>query len=309
MTNRVAIIVGSGGQDGQLLHSHLLGLGYTVIGLTRHNIDILNTNAVSTLVSDSQPAEIYYLAAYHHSSEDQVPDDVTVFGKSFNTHVSGLINFLSAIAEHSPSSRLFYASSSLIFGNSQGEIQTERSALNPANPYAISKVAGMMVCRFYRAERNVFASSGILYNHESPLRSPRFVTRKIVQSAVNIYRTGSGKLRLGDIDAIVDWGYAPDYVDAIHKVLQTDAPRDFIVATGNGHSVREFVSLAFSLLRLDYREYVVSDPDLLSRSSPSRLGDSSLLREKTGWKPKTSFEEMVAILINAELQLAEGSVV
>lgn len=308
MTNQVAIIVGSSGQDGQLLHTHLLALGYSVIGLTRHNIDILSANDVGKLVSKSQPVEVYYLAAYHHSSEDKAVDDADVFHNSFNIHVHGLVNFLNAIAIYSTRSRLFYASSSLIFGNPQDEIQTESSNFNPENPYAISKVAGMMACRFYREHKNVFASSGILYNHESPLRSPRFVTRKIIQAAVNIYREGHGKLHLGNLDSKVDWGYAPDYVDAIHRILRIAAPKDFIIATGIGHSVRDFASLAFARLGLDYRDYVISDPEVLTRNGLLRLGNSSELRQKTGWVPKTSFQDMVAIMIDSELKLTKPSV-
>jgi GDPmannose 4,6-dehydratase len=307
MTNRVAIIVGSGGQDGQLLNTHLLALGYSVIGLTRHNIDILSANDVSRFVSDSQPVEVYYLAAYHHSSEDKSVDDADLFHNSFNIHVHGLVNFLSAIAIHSAKSRLFYASSSLIFGNPQDEIQTEVSKFNPENPYAISKVAGMMVCRFYREHQSVFAASGILYNHESPLRSPRFVTRKIVQAAVNIYRVGHGKLYLGNLDSKVDWGYAPDYVDAMYRILRIAVPQDFVIATGVGHSVREFASLAFARLGLDYHDHVISDLEVLTRNGPLRLGNSSVLREKTGWVPKTSFEDMVRIMIDSELKLTENS--
>lgn len=308
MTNPIAIIVGSGGQDGQLLHSHLIALGYSVIGLNRDNIDILSVNDVSKLISEYQPAEVYYLAAYHHSSEDEIIDDATLFHNSFNVHVHGLVNFLDAIAKYSAKSRLFYASSSLIFGNPKDEIQSEDSKLNPENPYAISKVAGMMACRFYREHKGIFAASGILYNHESPLRSARFVSRKIVQAAVNIYRGGQDKLRLGNLGGKVDWGYAPDFVDAMHRMLQVSVPQDFVIATGNARSVREFASLAFSLLGLDYCEYVISDSDVLSRNSSLRLGDASLLRQKTGWEPKTSFENMVAIMIESEMKLTEGSI-
>jgi GDPmannose 4,6-dehydratase len=268
----------------------------------------LSPKEVSKLLSESQPAEVYYLAAYHHSSEDAIIDNAALFHTSFNVHVHGLVNFLDAIAKYSTKSRLFYASSSLIFGNPQDEIQTELSTLNPENPYAISKVAGMMACRFYREQKRIFAASGILYNHESTLRSARFVTQKIVQSAVNIYREGHGKLRLGNLDGKVDWGYAPDFVDAMHRMLQISVPQDFVIATGNVRSIREFASLAFSLVGLDYREYVISDPDVLSRNSSLRQGDASLLRQKTGWAPKTSFEKMVAIMIESEMRLTEGSI-
>jgi GDPmannose 4,6-dehydratase len=309
MTNRVAIIVGSSGQDGQLLDSHLRALGYSVIGLTRHNIDILCANNINKFVSESQPDEVYYLAAYHHSSEDKSVENADLFHNSFDIHVRGLVNFLDAIAKYSAKSRLFYASSSLIFGIPQDEIQTEDSKLNPSNPYAISKVAGMMACRFYREHKSIFAASGILYNHESSLRSPRFVTRKIVQAAVNIYRSGHGSLRLGNLDSKVDWGYAPDYVDAMYRILQIAVPQDFVIATGVGHTVREFASLAFARLGLDYRDYVISTPEILMRNGPLRLGNSSLLRDKTGWAPKTSFEDMMAIMVDSELKLTERSVV
>lgn len=303
----MAIIVGSNGQDGQLLRMHLVELNYSVIGLTKYDIDILNYNSVEKLVSESQPVEVYYLAAYHHSSEDVAINDAHLFKKSLNIHVNGLINFLNAIEKHSPKSRLFYASSSLIFGDPHEEIQTEKSKLNPKCPYAISKVTGMMACRFYRECKNIYAASGIFYNHESPIRSPRFVTRKIIQSAVSIYRTGHGKLTLGNLDSKVDWGYAPDYVDAIHRILQIPAPQDFIIATGIGHSVREFASHAFSLLGLDYREHVIADHLVLARHNSVRIGDASLLRQHTGWEPKTSFKEMIALMVDSELKLNEIS--
>jgi GDPmannose 4,6-dehydratase len=303
MTNRVAIIVGSSGQDGQLLHTHLLALGYSVIGLTRHNIDILSANDVGKLVSESQPVEVYYLAAYHHSSEDKAVDDADLFHNSFNIHVHGLVNFLNAIAIYSPKSRLFYASSSLIFGNPQDEIQTESSKLNPENPYAISKVAGMMACRFYREHKSVFASSGILYNHESSLRSPHFVTRKIIQSAIKISKSLNDSVILGNLDAKVDWGYAPDFVNAMHKILQLNTPEDFVTATGESHTVREFAKLAFEYLGLDYLNYVKEDFRALSRNNHTLVGNSSLLRRNTGWSPSVSLKQMIQILVEAELEM------
>lgn len=302
MTNRVAIIVGSGGQDGQLLHSHLLALGYSVIGLTRENFDILSANFVSKLVSESQPAEVYYLAAYHHSSEDAIIDNAALFHKSFNVHVHGLVNFLDAIAKYSTRSRLFYASSSLIFGNPQDEIQTELSKLNPENPYAISKVAGMMACRFYREHKGVFASCGILYNHESSLRSPRFVTQKIIQAAVKIFKEGGGSLTLGDLDVYVDWGYAPDYVNAMTLILSLSEPNDFIVATGEAHSIREFAELSFKHVGLDYRDFVKSNSNVLTRSNSRRVGNPFFIKTKTGWRPSVSLDNMVALMMEDELK-------
>ncbi len=302
MSNKVAIIVGSGGQDGQLLHLHLLKLNYSIICVNRNSIDILIYDEVSNLVFETQPAEIYYLAAYHHSSEDDIVNDIALFKNSFNIHVNGLVNFLDAIAKNSPKSRLFYASSSLIFGDSHDEIQTENSKFNPENPYAISKVAGMTVCKFYREHRNVFAASGILYNHESSLRSPRFASRKIVQAAVRIFREVESTLTLGDLDVYVDWGYAPDYVNAMRLILNSKEPNDFIVATGQAHSIREFVELSFNYVGLDYRKYVKSDSNVITRSYSRRIGDSSFLKKETGWRTSQSFESMVALMMEDELK-------
>lgn len=294
--------MGSGGQDGRLLNSHLLELNYSVIGLKRDSIDILNFNEVGKLVSETQPTEVYYLAAHHHSSEADISNDVNLFENSFNVNVHGLINFLNAIEIHSPKSRIFYASSSLIFGEPHDEIQTEASVLSPESPYAISKVAGMMACKFYREHKNVFASTGILYNHESPLRSPFFVSRKIVQAAVKIYRESGGTLTLGDLDVYVDWGYAADYVNAMQLILNVSMPNDYIVATGEAHSIREFVELSFNFVGLDYRNYVKHNPDILCRSNSRRVGDPSLLKKETGWRASVNFEDLVALMMREELK-------
>jgi GDPmannose 4,6-dehydratase len=197
---------------------------------------------------------------------------------------------------------LFYASSILIFGYPQDEIQKELSKFKPENPYSISKVAGMMACRFYREHKGIFASCGILYNHESPLRSPRFVTRKIVQAAVKIFREGGGELTLGNLDIYVDWGYAPDYVNAMKLILALSEPNDFIVATGKAYSIREFADLSFKYVGLNYRNFVKFESDLLTRSNSRRIGNPSFLKEKTGWRPSLSFENMISLMMEDELK-------
>lgn len=302
MDKKEAIVVGDKGQDGVLLSKQLEEVGYKVIGLNKLNFDILSTASVMGLIDKHRPSEIYFLAAHHNSSEDKLDSDGLLFRHSFDVNVHALINFLDAIAAVSPSTRIFYASSSLIFGTPNSEVQSESTECKPETPYAISKVAGMNACRYYREARGVFASIGILYNHESHLRSPKFLSRKIVQAAIKIQRFGSGELRLGNLDNIVDWGYAPDFVDAMLRVMMLDEPGEFIIATGKGHSVKEFLILAFSELGIDYRDHVVIDSEVISRNSTVRIGDSSLLRVKTGWAPSVSFEDMVSLLVDAELQ-------
>jgi GDPmannose 4,6-dehydratase len=297
-----ALIVGSGGQDGRLLGERLLSLGYEISGLDRGSIDITDPEAVTRCVSETEPREVYFLAAYHHSSEDSHEDDGELFRNSIDVHDVAAVNFLDAIARRSPATRFFYAASCLIFPPTEGAIQTEDTIPCPDSAYAITKHAGMLMTRHYREKRGIFASVGILYNHESPLRSPRFVTRKIASAAARIATEGSGELVLGDIEARVDWGYARDYVNAIHLVLQTDHPGDYVIASGAAHTVGEFADIAFRHVGLDYRDHLSLRPQTLSRKNLTRIGDSSRLRSQTGWRPTVSFEELVCLMVDAELK-------
>jgi GDPmannose 4,6-dehydratase len=301
----IAVIVGSAGQDGQLLAETLNSLGYEVVGLKRDSINMMNPTEVNKLVSDIQPNEVYFLAAHHHSSEETCGSEGELFRESFNIHTIAVVNFLDAIANHSPASRFFYASSSHIFPPAENEMQAEDTVPRPEGVYAITKVSGMLVCQHYRNTKGVFASAGILYNHESPLRTKRFVSRKIASAAARIAREGSGSLTLGNLEAKVDWGYAPDYVDAMRRILQLSKPADYVIATGEPHSIREFAEIAFDHLGLDYSQYVKTDPQILSRTSLVRVGDSSRLRKDTGWKPTISFAEMVRRLVDAEANTHE----
>lgn len=298
---RIAVVVGSGGQDGTLLLQLLENLGYEVLGLERGDMDIGDPGAVAGFVSRHKPEEIYFLAAHHHSSEDITGGEGDLFRQSMRTHFDAPVNFLDAITIHSPASRFFYAASSHVFGSPGDAMQTEETPLQPETAYAITKVAGMMACRHYRKMKGVFASVGILYNHESPLRSKKFVTRKIVSAAASIAREGLGSIVLGDLDARVDWGYAPDYVDAMHRILCLEHPGEYIVATGEAHTVREFAEVAFRSVGLDYRNHVSTKTGLLQRQSPVRIGDSARLRRETGWAPSIGFEEMVCRLVEAEV--------
>lgn len=299
-----ALIVGSAGQDGRYLHRFLLVRGYSVIGFDRDgllcgmperaNIDATQLESIGPLIGDLQPDEVYYLAAYHHSSEDRATDDHGLIGRSFETNTLGPNSVLQAIARFSPRSRLFYASSSRVFGQSSDRVHSE---LTP-----ISKHAGMQLCRYYRQRRNVHASSGILFNHESPLRSPKFASKKIVGAAVRIGKGSQEKLLLGDLGAFADWGFAGDFVRAIWHILQLPTADDFVVGTGELHSVEDFVQTAFSILGLDWTRHVVRDPSLLDACPPNRAycADAAKLRRLTGWKPRVSFTEMIQRMIEAE---------
>ncbi|MCG3773114.1 MAG: GDP-mannose 4,6-dehydratase [Nitrosomonadaceae bacterium] len=301
----IAVIVGSGGQDGQLLAENLQGIGYEVVGLRRDTINIANSTEVAKFISGLHPREVYFLAAHHHSSEEASGGEGALFHESFNVNASAVANFLNAIAVHSPSSRFFYASSCLIFPPAENGKQAEATVPRPESAYAISKAAGMLVCQYYRNAKGVFASSGILYNHESPLRGARFLSKKIVSAAVRIARDGYGSLVLGNLASKVDWGYAPDYVDAMRRILQLSSPADYVVATGEAHTVREFAEIAFSSVGLDYQEYVSTKPELLARQNHLRIGDAARLRADTGWSPSISFEEMVQRLVEEEKRIVD----
>lgn len=294
-----ALIVGSAGQDGTLLTAHLRDRGYVVHGVTRPSFAIGDAVSVANLVGELQPAEIYYLAAFHHSSQDAPIDPLGLFERSVTVHVTALVHFLDAIRTRAPRARLFYAASSLIFGEVAESPQTESTPIAPTCAYGITKAAGLHICRHYRRTYGVHASTGILYNHESPLRHAKFVSKKIVTAARAIQRGTLDTLVLGDLSARVDMGYAPEYVDAMHRIVALDTPDDFIVATGEHHSIQELVEEAFGELGLDWRRHVREDRALITRTAPLRVGDPSKLTRATGWRATTRFAELARILVRA----------
>jgi GDPmannose 4,6-dehydratase len=296
-----ALVVGSGGQDGTLLRDLLLRRDYDVVGLSRRDIDILDASQVRDTVSRVKPAEIYYLAAYHHSSEDLPPSSGEMFHRSMDVHFHGLVNFLDAIVRDSRSSRLFYASSSHVFSAFDETPQSEKSTYQPQSEYAITKLAGMRACEHYRRVHGIFACVGILYNHESPLRKHVFLSKKIAVAAARLATSGEGTLEISDLDAETDWGAAVDYVDAMHRILQVEEPGDYVVASGRLRSVREFVEVAFDYVGLDYRRHVVARRGASLRNTGRRVGDSSKLKKVTGWAPAVTFEQMIHGLVQYEL--------
>ena len=312
LNQRLAIIIGYSGQDGILLGEELSNSGTRIVGLDKdkvycsyddisqdlNHIDITCLQDVIELVEKYQPTEIYYLAAFHHSSQDTI--DITpldFYQECYSVHVAGLINFLEAIRIGHFKARLFYASSSLIFsGNSISNV-TEKSPYNPIGFYAMTKVAGMYLCKEYRESYQIFASTGILFNHESALRHPSYLSQKIIRAAIRISEGSDENLIIGDLKAKVDWGYAPDYVKAFYEILNCNESDDFIVASGEAHSVEEFVELVFNYFNLDWRKYVQENHSILSRRLAAKIGNTLHLRNHTAWSYSKTFEEMVKQLI------------
>jgi GDPmannose 4,6-dehydratase len=305
--SRKALIVGCNGQDGRYLSRLATEKGYEVLGLGRNTVDIRQADAARRVVAEFRPDEIYFLAAFHHSSEDPALEDRELIERSVEVNTLALNNVLSGIVKESPQSRLFYAASSRVFGVPTTARQDETAPINPVCPYGISKAAGIQLCRYYRSQRGVFASVGIFYNHESPLRPSRFISRKIVSAAVRISKGSREKLIVGDLNALVDWGYAPDYVLAAWQILQLEEPDDFVIGTGVTHSVREFVEKAFLALGMDWTGHVLEDRALLNRTPPASIlcADSGKLYRRTGWQPKVTFGALVEKLVEAEIRSAD----
>jgi GDPmannose 4,6-dehydratase len=304
-----AIVIGHQGQDGRILFEQLEQENYSLLGLGREcsksvrmkdyaPVNILDSAQVESVVADLKPDEIYYLAAFHHSSEEFLGADVpALWQKSFDVHVRGAIHFLEAMKKHSPRSRFFYAASALVFGEAKDEPQNEDTPLRPQCIYGITKTAGIHACRFYRSNGGIFASAGVLYNHESRFRAKKFVSQKILQAALNIKKQQEGKLVLGDLSARIDWGYAPDFVRAMRAILSASTADDFVIATGETHTVREFVEIAFGLLGLDWTRHVEEKPGLIERRRSILRGDASKLARLTKWQRTVTFEQMVERLL------------
>ncbi len=294
-----ALIIGAGGQDGRLLTDLLQQRGYAVHGWTREDsVDLLDAKSIAHELDRLQPNEIYYLAAFHHASEDAVEiSEEELLRRSRAVHVDGLRNVLSALRKSSSEARLFYAASSHVFGANQDAQQNESRPFAPNSAYAISKAEGIECCREFRTE-GVFAATGILYNHESALRKASFLSQKIVQGALQAQRDSSHKLVLGDLDARVDWGYAPDYIEAMSHVLRLPEADDFVIASGETHSVREFAEIAFAAVGLDWKNHIETDASLLRKESHPLCGDASKLRASTGWSSTLNFKQMVRALVD-----------
>ena len=315
-----ALITGITGQDGSYLAELLLDKGYEVHGIVRrvaledpahrlwriqHILNRITLHAASlesyasifNVVEKVKPDECYHLAAQSfvsYSFEDAF--------STLNTNINGTLYVLSAIHERKPDCRFYFAGSSEMFGKVKETPQTEETPFHPRSPYGISKVAGFDLTRNFRESYGLFACSGILFNHESPRRGFEFVTRKITSTVVKIKMSLEKELRLGNLEAKRDWGYAGDYVNAMWLMLQQEKPDDYVIATNETHSVKEFVELAFNHVGLDRQDYVVIDEKFYRPSEVLLLlGDYTKGKEELGWEPTIRFETLVKMMVEADL--------
>ena len=321
-----AFITGLTGQDGYYLSKLLLEKGYEVHGTIRRsstfntsridsliseyqdngrlNIyysDLLDSSSLTSLISKVEPNEIYNLAAQSHVA---VSFRNPLYSTS--TSLNGSVALLEAVVSQDKNIKFYQASSSEMFGGAKNEELNELSLLDPKSPYAAAKVFSHHMTKIYRDSYNLFASNGILFNHESPFRGETFVTRKITRAVGRIKNGIQSKLTLGNLEAVRDWGFAGDYVEAMWKILQHDKPDDWVIATGESHSVKEFAKIAFSHAGLDWEEYVNTDKKYERPNEVHHLlGDSTKAKKELGWKPKTSFQELVKIMVEHDIDIAE----
>ncbi|MHB8446863.1 MAG: GDP-mannose 4,6-dehydratase [Rudaea sp.] len=310
-----ALVIGHSGQDGSLLWGQLVERGFELIGLARNtvrthiatwddSVDIRDAGAVRRLVDAFRPDQIYFLAAHHHSSEQLRGDDCELWRGSWEVHVQAFGHFLAAVADGCPQARIFYASSSRVFGHAETSQQDEATAMQPACPYGVTKAAGMMLADYYVRERGLCVSCGILFNHESPLRSAHFVSRRVVDGLMALRDGRASRLEIGTLEACVDWGYAPDYTRAMQLLLDAPNPGNFVFATGILHSVRDLIAIAADYLGVEWESRVVETARLLTRGPQKLCGDASRLRRVTGWMPTVDFRQMVRILVDGALERA-----
>jgi GDPmannose 4,6-dehydratase len=320
--SRRALITGITGQDGAYLAEFLLGRGYEVHGMVRrastegfermehlrerlhlHQADLLDQLSIVTLLTTVRPHEVYNLAA-----QSFVPTSFSQPLLTAEFTALGVTRVLEAIRLVDPAIRFYQASSSEMFGRVQVEPQNEQTPFWPRSPYGVAKAYGHWITVNCRESYGMFACSGILFNHESPLRGREFVSRKISDAVARIKFGLQSKLQLGNLDAARDWGFAGDYVEAMWLMLQQNEPEDFVIATGVKHMVRELADLAFRHVGLDWQQHVEIDPRLLRPADVSTLcGDASKARAKLGWQPRVSFDELVAMMVDEDLKRVRRS--
>ncbi len=312
-----ALITGITGQDGSYLAELLLEKGYDVYGLLRRSSttrlerlgsiqdfitllsgDLLDSRSLQHVLEVSQADEVYNLAA-----QSFVPESWTQPLLTGEVTALGVTRMLDAIHAVNPKIRFYQASTSEMFGKVQAVPQSESTPFYPRSPYGVSKLYGHWITVNYRESYGLYACSGILFNHESPRRGLEFVTRKVTRAVARIQAGLQRELRLGNLDAQRDWGYAPDYVEAMWRMLQLDAPQDFVIATGETHSVQAFVERAFAAAHLDWHDHVVVDPTLVRPAEVDLLvGDPTRARQILEWQPSVNFEALVDLMVKADIE-------
>jgi GDPmannose 4,6-dehydratase len=311
------MITGITGQDGSYLAELLLAKGYEVSGVVRRtshhsfervehllprirlvHADLLDQHSLTMAVQEIQPDEVYNLAA-----QSYVPTSFSQPVLTGEFTALGVTRILEAIRLACPRARFYQASSSEMFGKVRESPQTELTPYHPRSPYGVAKVYGHWITVNYRESYGLYAVSGILFNHESPRRGIEFVSRKVTDAVARIRLGFQSELRLGNLDARRDWGFAGDYVDAMWRMLQQPEPRDYVIGTGVMHSVRDLVEIAFSHAGLDWRKHVVTDPAFIRPAEVDVLqADPSLARRELGWEPTVSFAELIGMMVDADLE-------
>ena len=323
MSDKIAFITGITGQDGSYLAELLLGKGYAVHGLVRRastisrsRIDHLRADRTNTagrlvlhygelndlasvrrLLTKIRPAEVYHLAGQSHVGLSFEIPEVTC-----GENAMAVLGLLEILRDLDGAARFYHAASSEIFGRPRTATQNEETSFNPVNPYGCAKAFATQMCRVYRAAYGLYACSGIAYNHESPRRGENFVTRKISLAAARIKRGLQSELSLGNLDARRDWGYAPEYVEGMWRMLQRDRPDDYVFATGTAHSVEDFLTAAFGSVGLEWRDYVKLDPRFVRPAEVAQLvGDARKARAQLGWEAKTPMPRLAELMVAADL--------
>jgi GDPmannose 4,6-dehydratase len=312
-----ALITGVTGQDGSYLAELLLSKGYEVVGVVRRTshhsyeriehlldrievvaADLLDQHSLTVVLQDTRPDEVYNLAA-----QSYVPTSWTQPVLTGEFTALGVTRILEAIRLAHPTARFYQASSSEMFGRVTETPQRESTTFYPRSPYGVAKVYGHWITVNYRESYNLYAVSGILFNHESPRRGIEFVTRKVTDAVARIKLGRARELRLGNLDARRDWGFAGDYVDAMWRMLQQPTPQDYVIGTGQAHSVRELVEAAFGHVGLNWQDHVVTDPKFMRPAEVDLLrADPSKARKELGWTPKVGFRQLVAMMVDADLE-------
>jgi GDPmannose 4,6-dehydratase len=316
-----ALIMGVTGQDGSYLAELLLSKGYEVVGVVRRTshhsyeriehlldrievvaADLLDQHSLTVVLQDTQPDEVYNLAA-----QSYVPTSWTQPVLTGEFTALGVTRILEAIRLVHPRAKFYQASSSEMFGRVTETPQRETTPFYPRSPYGVAKVYGHWITVNYRESYNLYAVSGILFNHESPRRGIEFVTRKVTDGVARIKLGLAKEIPLGNLDARRDWGYAGDYVEAMWRMLQQPSPQDYVVGTGQTHSVRDLVDAAFGHVGLDWRQYVKSDPRYMRPAEVDVLqADPSKAKRELGWSPTVKFDELVAMMVDADLERLRG---
>lgn len=322
-TKRVALITGITGQDGSYLAELLLTKGYKVHGVIRpqggilneyafenieniknhlelvlHECNLVDTSRLTDLFKEVLPDEVYHLAAQSNTVRSFNNEWAT-----FETNTKSTVALLSMIRDYKPEARFYFAASSELFGDAIESPQNEQTPFNPNSPYGISKVAGFYMTKLYREKHSLFACSGICFSHESPRRTEIFVTRKITSTVAKIKYGLAKELRLGNLETRRDWGFSGDFVTAIWSMLQQSKPSDYVIGTGENHTIREFVEKAFEYVNLDWRDYVVSDPTFYRPSEKSHwLADISKANRDLNWRPNVAFKELVEMMMAKDVE-------